>query len=89
MARAGDANRAVSEALDKAGKLLARGTLAPLLSAFLALQGAGDLPQHAAMVHRHGQADRRDRRHLREKALAAIDATRFVPRARPQPAALR
>ena len=27
--------------------------------AFLALEGAADLPQHAAMVHRHGQGDRR------------------------------
>ena len=29
------------------------------VSAFLALQEAGDLPQHAAMVHRHGQAPRK------------------------------
>ena len=28
------------------------------LSAFLALEEAGDLPRHAAMVHRHGQRDR-------------------------------
>ena len=36
----------------------ARPAEAPV-SALLALQEAGDLPQHAAMVHRHGQADRR------------------------------
>ena len=33
----------------------ARAAEAPV-SAFLALEEAGDLPQHAAMVHRHGQA---------------------------------
>ena len=33
----------------------ARPAQAPV-SAFLALQEAGDLPQHAAVVHRHGQA---------------------------------
>ncbi len=36
----------------------------PQLSAFVAVEGAGHLPQRAAMVHRHGQADPRDRRHL-------------------------
>ena len=77
----GDANRAVSDALDKARQAAGLRPHPAQLPAFLALQGAGDLPQRAAMVHRHGQADRRDRRHLREKALAAIDATRFVPRA--------
>ena len=47
----------------------------PLLSAFLALQGAADLPRHAAMVHPHGRPGRRSA----SKALAAIDATQFVP----------
>ena len=36
----------------------ARAPQAPV-PAFLALEGAAHLPQHAAMVHRHGQADRR------------------------------
>ncbi len=55
------------------------------LSALLALQGAGDLPQHAAVVHPHGRAAGRRRstaaRTLRETALAAIDATAFYPEA--------
>ena len=40
----------------------ARAPEAPV-SAFLALEGAAHLPQHAAMVHRHGQAARRQGRH--------------------------
>ena len=36
------------------GGLLARGNAGPFLPAFLALEGAADLPQHAAMVHQHG-----------------------------------
>ena len=91
----GDANRVVTEALDKAGKLAGIGPHPPLLSAFLALQGAGDLPQRAAMVHRHGQADRRDRRHLaregaggdRRHALRA--ARRLQPAAQHDRAAAR
>ena len=58
------------------------------LSALLALQGAGDLPQHAAVVHPHGRAAGRSvhgGRTLRETALAAIDATAFYPAGRPQP----
>ena len=48
--------------------------------AFLALEGAADLPQHAAMVHRHGQADRRSRGDtLRHRALAAIKTVQWVP----------
>ena len=46
----------VCAALDAAGGLLARGKLRALLPAFLALQGAADLPRHAAMVHPHGRA---------------------------------
>ena len=52
-----------------------------LLSALLALQGPGDLPQHAAVVHPHGRAAGRRRRTLRETALDAIDATAFHPAA--------
>ena len=50
----GDANDAVIAALDRRGKYSrARAPEAPI-SAFLALQEAGDLSQHAAMVHRDG-----------------------------------
>ena len=52
----GDANQAVIKALVE-GQCAdrARPPQAPV-SALLALQEAGDLPQHAAVVHRHGQA---------------------------------
>ena len=50
----GDANEAVIAAIDAAGGLLARGVSGSLLSAFVAVEGAADLPQHAAMVHQHG-----------------------------------
>ena len=51
----GDANEAVIKALAEASADRARPAQAPV-SALLALQEAGDLPQHAAVVHRHGQA---------------------------------
>ena len=47
----GDANEAVIAAIDGAGGLLARGTLGAFLPAFLAIEGAADLSQYAAMVH--------------------------------------
>ena len=54
----GDANEAVIKALvGRRHADRARAAQAPV-SAFLALEEAGDLPQHAAMVHRDGQADR-------------------------------
>ena len=55
----GGANEAViSEA--RRGRRAARPRAAQAsVPAFLALEGAADLPQHAAMVHRHGQAGRR------------------------------
>ena len=54
----GDANEAVIKALDRRGHAArARAAEAPI-SAFLALEEAGDLPQHAAMVHRDGQGHR-------------------------------
>jgi hypothetical protein len=53
----------------------------------MALQEAGDLPQHAAMVRLHGQAPAfpavqgdSDMR-VRARAFKAIDETRFVPKA--------
>ena len=66
--RAGD--RGAAEPGCAAGARHAR----PQLPAFLALQGAADLPRHRPMVHPDGWADQ-----LRDKALAAIDATRWVP----------
>ena len=51
-----------------------------LLSALLALQGAGDLPQHAAVVHPHGRAaGRATAAPCARRALDAIDATAFHP----------
>ena len=55
----GDANEAVIKALIEAGALIARGKLKHQYPHSLALEEAGHLPQHAAMVHRDGQADRR------------------------------
>ena len=57
------ANEAVIRKLVEVGALdRARAPQAPV-SAFLALEGSADLPQHAAMVHLHGQAARRQGRH--------------------------
>jgi isoleucyl-tRNA synthetase len=50
----GDANEAVIKALIDAGMLDRARPAEASVSAFLALEEAGDLPQHAAMVHRHG-----------------------------------
>ena len=54
------------------------------ISAFLAFQEAGDLPQHAAMVHRDGQGPIADDGGqtgdtLRNRALHAISVTQWVP----------
>ncbi len=66
----GDANEAVIKALAEAGMLdRARAAQAPV-SALLALEEAGDLPQHAAVVHRDGQADRGRRRHASRRHAA-------------------
>ena len=52
------------------------------ISAFLALEGAADLPQHAAMVHRHGQAARRTRATPCGSARSrAIKTVEWVPEA--------
>ena len=65
----------------------ARPSEAIRLSAFLAIEGAGHLPQHAAMVHCHGpvtvEGDGSHGRTLRARALKAIDPTRAGVPARP------
>ena len=77
----GDANQAVIDALvDRRDADRARPPQAPI-SAFLALQEAGHLPQHAAMVRPHGPRHRRCGRRSAQRALEAIDDTRFVPAA--------
>ena len=53
----GDANEAVIKALAEGGMLIARRAAQTSVSAFLALEEASDLSQHAAMVHRDGQAN--------------------------------
>ena len=50
----GDANEAVIKALDQAGMLDRERPPEAPISAFLALEEADHLPQHAAVVHRHG-----------------------------------
>ena len=82
----GDANEAVIKAL-VAGRHADRARPAQAsISALLALEEAGHLPQHAAMVHRHGQAHRRlwsgtsrQGHTLRELCQCAIASTRWVP----------
>ncbi len=46
----------VGAALEAAGGLIGARQAGALLPAFLAVQGAADLPRHAAMVHPHGRA---------------------------------
>ena len=55
----GDANEAVIKALIEAGNAAGARQAQASVSAFLALQEAGDLPQHAAMVHRDGSRYRK------------------------------
>ena len=83
----GDANDAVIKALiERRHADRARPPQAPV-SAFLALEEAGDLPQHAAMVHRDGQAlraatrraTRCAERHAAPSRADAIKETRWVP----------
>ena len=52
----GPANDAVIDKLIEAGNAAGARPAGAQLSALLALQGAGDLPQHAAVVHPHGRA---------------------------------
>ena len=65
----------VIDGAQERGDLLARGTLVHSYPHSWRSQGAADLPRHRAVVHPDG----RRRTSLREKALAAIDATRWVP----------
>ncbi len=75
----GDANDAVIAALTEAERSDRARAPQARLSAFLALEEAGDLPRHAAMVHRHGQGHRARADTLRARALKAIGDTRWVP----------
>ena len=56
----GDANDAVIKALIEANALIARSRHKHDYPAFLALEEAGDLPRHPAMVHRHGPGPGRE-----------------------------
>ena len=60
----GNANKAVIDKLVEVGGLLARGKIKHSYPHSLALQGAGDLSQHAAMVRRHRPRGRRRAGHL-------------------------
>ena len=64
----GDANEAVIKALDRGGQSCGARKTKASISAFLALEKAAHLPQHAAMVHRARQAD--ERRILRDACCA-------------------
>ena len=76
----GDANEAVIKALVEAGMLHRARPAQASISAFLALEKAGDLPQHAAMVHRDGQGHSRGRATRCATArMSAIEATRWIP----------
>ena len=82
----GDANEAVIKALSRGRHAdRARPPQAPI-PAFLALEEAGDLPQHAAMVHRDGQAVR-ERRRASRRYLRGSSATLRDTRSRDQPPA--
>ncbi len=52
----GPANVSVIKQLAYAGRAVRQGQAEAFLPAFLAVEGPGDLPQHAAMVRRHRQA---------------------------------
>ena len=81
----GDANEAVIRALIERGDTArARQAQAPV-PAFLALEEARHLPQHAAMVHRDGQADGERALACATTALKAIGETRWVPADRREP----
>ena len=55
----GPANGAVTDKLIEAGNLLARGRRRAQLSPLLAIQGAGPVPQHPAVVRPPGRAPSR------------------------------
>jgi isoleucyl-tRNA synthetase len=75
----GDANKAVIDGADRKGHAVRARPAQAHLSAFLALEKAGDLPQHAAMVRPYGQGPWRRHDAARRVRLKAIDETRFVP----------
>ena len=78
----GDANEAVIKALAGRRQHHRARPAEASVSALVALEEAGDLPQHAAVVHRHGQADQGpSTARLRSIALREIKATRWVPAA--------
>ena len=83
----GDANEAVIDGADRGRHAVRARPAEAHLSAFLALQEAGHLPQHAAMVRPHGQGHSTTARRCAARALTAIDDTRFVPARRPEPPA--
>ena len=85
----GPANPAVIEQADRGRQPAGARAAGAQLSALLALQGAGDLPQHAAVVHPHGRAADDRRRPCARRALEAIDATAFYPRGRARTASAR
>ena len=72
----GPANAEVTAKLIEAGNLLARGRGRAQLSALLALQGAGAVPQHAAMVHPPGCATGRPRPQRRDAARDGAESHR-------------
>ena len=75
----GDANEAVIKALIDAGNDHRARPPEASVSAFVALEEADHLPQHAAVVHCDGQGHRKHGDTLRARALHAITVTRWVP----------
>jgi isoleucyl-tRNA synthetase len=71
------ANPAIVDKLSEVGALMHTTTSAQL-HALLAPQDPADLPRHRAVVRRHGQAADQ-RRHPAQRALKAIEDTKFVP----------
>ena len=81
--REGRRQRGGHQGADRGGRAgRARQAQAPV-SAFVAVEEAGHLPQHAAMVHRHGQADRRraTARPCARSRSTPSSETRWVPAA--------
>ena len=74
------AHTAVYDAMRALGTLAATGKLQHSLSAFLAVEEAGDLSRHAAMVHRDGRCERDPRQGARRHR---ADAFRAGGRAQP------
>ena len=77
----GDANKAVIDALDRSGRSGGARKAETPISAQLALEDAGDLSQHAAMVPGDGRpfANAQGGKTLRVLAVDAIERTRWVP----------